>query len=39
MDISVALTCSGVEIEAMNSEMESSEHDLAEAIADQNKRI
>jgi len=39
MEVSVALTCSGVEMEAMNSEVESCEHDLAEAIAGQNKRI
>ena len=42
MEASVASTCSRVEMEAMNSEMagmESRDHDSAEAIAGQNKRI
>jgi len=39
MEITVAFTCSGVEMEAVNSEMESYERDLAEAITGQNKRI
>ena len=43
MEVSIALTCSDVVLEAMNSnelsEMESCDHDLAEAIGDQNKRI
>ena len=43
MEVSIASTCSDVEMEAMNSnelsEMESRDHDFAEAIAGQNKRI
>jgi TolA-binding protein len=43
MEVSIASTCSDVEMEAMNSnelsEMESCDHNLAGAIAGQNKRI
>jgi len=43
MEVSISSTCSNVEMEAMNlnelSEMESCEHNLAEAIAGQSKRI
>ena len=43
MEVNIASTFSDVELEGMNSnelpEMESCDHDLAEAIAGQNKRI
>jgi len=37
--VSDASTCSDVEIEAMNTEMKSCDHDLAEAIPGQSKII
>ena len=39
MGVSVASTCNGVEMEAMCSEIRSCNHDLAEAITRQSKRI